>query len=170
MSADDVRALAGLYVNRDTDDALHLDVRDDRLTAGGIELVPVAVDRLRDVRRGLDVTVRHNGDRVVLEYPGMDVSTVRLERVADATPAAEKLQDYTGSYSSPELEVTYDIVMNNGKLVVKRRLMSDVALSPTYVDAFAGAGNWVFTRDASGRVNGVLYSQGRVRRVRFEKR
>jgi hypothetical protein len=65
--------------------------------------------------------------------------------------------------------VNYQISANNGGLAVKRRLQSDLTLAPAFKDAFSNFGTWVFTRDAGGKVNGMLYTQGRVRRVRFVK-
>ena len=89
--------------------------------------------------------------------------------------SAEELRSYEGSYSSPELGVTWPIALENGKLVIKneKRSLVDVAgpLQPATKDAFeAPAGFVQFTRDASGRISGFDLSSSRMRDIRFERR
>jgi len=124
---------------------------------------------MRIVQRQIDVAVRRAAGRVTLEFPASDVTLITLERVDSVAPDAAKLQEYTGSYWSPELDIRYEVGTENGHLIVRRRLMTTLTLNPTYADAFTGGGNWVFTRDTNARINGVLYSSGRVRRLRFER-
>lgn len=88
--------------------------------------------------------------------------------VIEAKPSDAQLLEYTVSFTSPEPGVHHQISAANGNLVVKRHLQPDLALLPTYRDAFSNFGSWVFTRDAGGKINGLLYSQGRIR-VRFVK-
>ena len=89
--------------------------------------------------------------------------------------SAEELRSYEGSYSSPELGVTWPIAFEKGKLVIKneKRSLIDIAgpLQPATKDAFeAPAGFVQFTRDASGRITGFDLSSSRMRDIRFERR
>ena len=153
IPATDLAGLAGLYRDTNTTEAFHLDVNGERLMRGPFTLSNAQVTR--------------NGNRITVSYPDEDVGTVVLEKIDSVTNV--KLDDYTGTYRSNELDVSYDFVIDNGKLVVKRRLMGSITIVPTYADAFTGGGTWLFTRDSKGRVNSVLYTQGRVRRVRFDR-
>ena len=97
---------------------------------------------------------------------------IRFESVS---LSAEELRSYEGSYSSPELGVTWPIVFEQGKLVIKneKRSLIDIAgpLQPATKDAFeAPAGFVQFTRDASGRISGFDLSSSRMRDIRFERR
>ncbi len=159
----------GLWRNPSTDDIYRLSAQDGRLMGGGIELIPTGRNSFHDVRRNAAVTVVQTGGATTLRVPGDDTPVIELVKVAEVNPDAVRLQEYAGTYTSPELGVTLLIDVGNGNLIIKRRLQSDMTIVPAYADAFTNFGSWMFTRDATGQVNGVSYSQGRVRRVRFDK-
>lgn len=85
-------------------------------------------------------------------------------------PASYRATDYEGTYRSPELEVAYQIVVENGALVLKSRPAGRLTLIPVYADGFSTAGRTIrFQRDAKGRVTAFRVFAGRVRDVVFEK-
>jgi CubicO group peptidase (beta-lactamase class C family) len=165
----DLNGFAGLYRDPNTEETYRFTVRDGRLTTGTIELVPTSPTTFQDVRRDAVVTVSRERGSLKLRTPASDVPYIELVQIPEATPTAAQLQAYAGTYSSGELGIVYQVIAGDGNLLVKRRLQSDLTLVPTYADAFSNFGSWVFTRASSGKVNGLLYSQGRVRRVRFDK-
>jgi CubicO group peptidase (beta-lactamase class C family) len=81
----------------------------------------------------------------------------------------EQLTEYVGLYYSLELDVRYEVILEDDSLVLKRRKFSDRALTPTSEDLFEGGNRLQFTRDVTGRVDGFGLSTGRVRNLRFEK-
>jgi CubicO group peptidase (beta-lactamase class C family) len=96
-------------------------------------------------------------------------------RFAAAAPNAEQLQGYTGTFYSPELDVTWPLVIDQGKLAVRdghRKFETQLQpLEPAMKDAFSGeAGLIRFTRDAAGKVSGFDLSASRMRGIRFELR
>jgi CubicO group peptidase (beta-lactamase class C family) len=96
-------------------------------------------------------------------------------RYTPATPSAATLKSYAGSYYSPELGVTWPIVLEDGKLVLKLDpgALTEIAgaLTPAMRDAFtAGSGFLRFNRDKSGRVTSFALSASRMRDIGFEKR
>jgi hypothetical protein len=96
-------------------------------------------------------------------------------RFTPATPNAAALQAYAGSYYSPELDVTWPIVLENGKLVLKLDpcSLTEIAgdLTPAMRDSFtAGGGFLQFKRDKSGRVTAFALSASRMRDVGFVRR
>lgn len=95
-------------------------------------------------------------------------------RFAPASPGADQLQAYVGRYYSPELDVTWPLVIKKGRLVLEspRSSLVDITgpLEPAMRDAFtAGSGFLRFTRDAEGHVTGFGLSASRMRDIRFDR-
>ena len=96
-------------------------------------------------------------------------------RYTPATPNAAALKAYAGSYYSPELGVTWPLVVEKGKLVLKldAGARAEIAgeLTPAMRDAFSAGGGFLqFERDRSGRVTGFALSASRMRDIGFERR
>ena len=88
--------------------------------------------------------------------------------VAPFAPKPADLEAYAGRYHSEEIDTTYTLSVEAGKLIIRFRPAQRFELAPVYADAFESEGNVVrFTRDGAGRVDGFLVSSGRVRRLRF---
>lgn len=165
----DLSEYAGLYYDANTHETHRIEVRDGILVASGIELVPTGPGTFVDARRSINVTASRNGNTITLTLPMTESPDVVLTRMAEFKPDAAALQEYAGEYTSPELGITYRAVVHNGTLWLKRRTQTDLALHPTYKDGFSNFGNWVFTRNQAGKVNGLTYSQGRLRAIRFAR-
>jgi CubicO group peptidase (beta-lactamase class C family) len=165
----DLSQYAGLYREPSTDEMFRLEVSNGRLVAGGLELVATAPGKLQDVGSNAMVEVLNENGVVKLRVMPPGEPPRVLLKVADFKPTDAQLQEYAGTYTSPELGVTYRISAGSGNLIVKRHLQADLTLVPAYADAFSNFGSWTFTRDAAGKVNGLLYTQGRIRRVHFVK-
>ncbi|HEU5089966.1 MAG TPA: hypothetical protein VFT99_21070, partial [Roseiflexaceae bacterium] len=163
----DLTGYAGVYRNLETEETHRLEVRDGKLVSGPIELIPTGANLFQEPRRNVEVQALHANGTIQLRLPGTEAPHIVLTKVTEAKPDATRLQEYAGSYTSPELGVVYQVVVADGNLVVKRRMQPDLTLAPSFVDGFSNFGTWQFTRDAAGKVNGLLYSQGRIRRVRF---
>jgi CubicO group peptidase (beta-lactamase class C family) len=83
-------------------------------------------------------------------------------------PAANELTRYAGRYESPELETTYTLSVENGKLMLRRRRSEPIALTPTTSDTFTAEGiTYRFDRD-KGRITGFVVDAGRTRNLRFD--
>ena len=87
---------------------------------------------------------------------------------------AERLQEYAGSYRSPELDSTFDLEVDaEGRLVASHWRSDPSVLSPTGADTFAGD-QWFlpevrFVRDGTGRISGFTVTGTRVRDLIFER-
>jgi CubicO group peptidase (beta-lactamase class C family) len=94
------------------------------------------------------------------------------EKVEPWTPSAADLAALTGDYVSDEAEVTLTIAIDDGKLVLRRRPDTKIALRPTYRDGFqaAGMGSVRFLRDPSGKVTELSVGEARVWDLRFRRR
>ncbi|HEU5209369.1 MAG TPA: serine hydrolase [Longimicrobiales bacterium] len=96
------------------------------------------------------------------EHPGRPV--------AAATPP--DFAAYEGRYFSEELETFYDLVVEDGKLVIRHRRFGPAPLTWTEGDSFSGTmpvSQVVFQRDAQGNITGFLAGNGRARDILFEK-
>ena len=88
--------------------------------------------------------------------------------------SSEQLQEYAGSYRSPELDSTYDLEVDaDGRLVAGHWRNDPGVLSPTGTDEFAGD-QWFlpevrFVRDDGGRISGFTVTGTRVRDLIFER-
>ncbi|MGZ5453556.1 MAG: serine hydrolase domain-containing protein [Candidatus Aminicenantales bacterium] len=92
------------------------------------------------------------------------------EAVAAFAPKPADLEAYAGTYASDEIDMTYRLYVEGGKLKAWFRPAQRSELLPIYADAFETEGDIVrFTRDGSGRIDGFLIYAGRVRHLRFIK-
>lgn len=101
-------------------------------------------------------------------------STGRRYSYVGRTPNTLDQGEYAGTYWSEELDTEYQIAADTTSataLLLYHRKFGWNTTRAGYPDAFYTGGDWfTFTRDASGRITGLTWSDGRVRRVRFERR
>lgn len=82
-------------------------------------------------------------------------------------------REYAGVYWSEELYTEYRVEPDpmNGGIALYHRTQDTDRFRPAFRDGFWSGGDWLtFVRDDSGRVTGFTWSNGRVRRVVFERR
>jgi CubicO group peptidase (beta-lactamase class C family) len=86
-------------------------------------------------------------------------------------PSSVKLNDYTGSFYSSELQTTYNLEVVNDTLVAHHQRVDDIRFEPRRPNEFfaRGMGNVVFTKE-KGNVTSMFVTNGRVRNLRFEKK
>lgn len=163
-----IRSLSGMYVNTRTGALNYLGLRGDTLIAGrtaGAALIPVGERRFRVGQTGEfefmpDGTVRQHS----FAWPPRSPDVWR--RVQEAKLTRAELAAYAGTYYSEELGATYTVVAGDSTLALRTRWADEETLRPTYQDAFAGPFTVHFTR-TRGRIDGMTFSSGRVRAVRF---
>ncbi len=170
--ATEIQRLAGLYRNALTDGVLRLSFSNDKLLLGAgsaNELIPVGKNRFEGATSTRYVFTIAQPIR--LEVASGEEHPTIYTAVPAATPSAEQLAGYVGTYYSEELEVTFVIMVRDGRLILKRRLTPDTALTPTYADAFSEGGrNIRFMRNRAGAVDGLTLTSGRVLHLRFIRR
>ncbi len=130
------------------------------------------------IATGPNTFVLGNGSRVVFDGRGHGTVTdefgtvARIDKVDRVAPSSSELAAYQGLYASDEAEVDMRAVVEDGKLVLKRRPDTTIALTPLYADAFSapGLGTVIFRRDTSGRPIEFSVSQERVWNLSFRKK
>ena len=87
-----------------------------------------------------------NGHVRLTNFSGLEAT---YDRVDEWKPAPEELKKLTGAYRSDEIGVTYEVRLKDGALAAHLDPKTDIALEPTFANAFhAGAGTLVtFTGD-----------------------
>ena len=101
------------------------------------------------------------------------VGTAEITDAPPPMPTEAQLREYAGRYRSPELDMTYEIVVDRGSLVARHWRTGPSALAPAGEDAFSGNPRLFpelrFRRDGSGRVVAFTVTGGRVRDLIFER-
>lgn len=174
----ELSALAGVYWNEPFDAVIRLEFKDGALHADGSRdpVVPLGDGTFR--APGLP-----NEWRFSAPAAGAPATAPRELRIWDSwptprlftrltapvpTPAA--LAKYAGQYRSDEVDVTYVVGVENGRLSVRWGHDSTFTLTAAGGDHFVdGAYTVTFTRGASGDVDGLTISTRRVRRLRADR-
>jgi CubicO group peptidase (beta-lactamase class C family) len=172
LSTDQLARFAGIYVNTNNGNPTFVTLRRDTLIVGrtaGPTLVPLSDRRFRVTGQPVEVEFTPDGKLVQTIQAWPPRRAITLERRESARPSRAELERYAGSYYSEELGATYTVAATDSTLVLKTRWATDRTVRPAYGDTFVGDGLVTFTRDRARRVDGMLMSSGRVRRVRFER-
>ncbi len=98
---------------------------------------------------------------------------VTLEAIEIVSPTSSQLAEYIGDYYSDELQVTYKLTVEEGKLLIKNKSMPMLSLAPLGKDKFdvgVGGASLSFIRDSQNRVVGFHLDAGRVTDIHFVKK
>ncbi|HSW31070.1 MAG TPA: serine hydrolase domain-containing protein [Longimicrobiales bacterium] len=169
VQASELAEVVGVYRGDLPDQVYMVRLEGDTLRlgfGGGQPLLPLGGRRFASGSSVLTYHPGRGGVPAQLEMPG----TGRARRVDSWVPPEEALREFEGIYASAELGTEYRLVMEGGGLVARHRKLDPAPLTPTFRDAFRLRGaSAVFTRDASGRIEGFTISDGRVWNVRFRR-
>jgi CubicO group peptidase (beta-lactamase class C family) len=171
---------AGLYVDADESDRI-MRVRVEGTTlASGLDvdgrlgdLEAIGDGRFRSVREPqTEFVFEGGGDGAPATLTTYTAGKLqyRYARASSYAPTPAQLQEFTGVYRSDEVDIPYEVILRDGKLLVHSLKSNDVPLLPVAIDLFNGRGNRIrFTRDAQGRITGALLHSSRIYNFRFER-
>jgi hypothetical protein len=110
------------------------------------------------------------GDKMTVAADATPLVQGRRQGVlATWSPATADLAAFAGTYYSSELETTYSLRVENGKLLLLRRRETALELAPTSTDTFGSRGlQFRFTRE-KGKLNGFTVDAGRTKNLRFDR-
>jgi CubicO group peptidase (beta-lactamase class C family) len=176
LTAEQLSTKTGTYLNADDDQVLRLAVKDGKLEVGrgdqSYELKALSENRFRLLIAPVDLTFERSdpgGPQQIVIKSG-DGELDRFAAVPSFSPSASQLDDYTGIYSSEEIEPLYRIRLENGGLVLHRLRNKPDMLHPVTLDLFTvSIGSIRFTRSSGGKISGFTLSTGRIKNLRFEK-
>lgn len=177
----EIQRLAGAYRNAESGQLVTLSIKDGKLAAdvGGTAYTLVATAPNRFHLTGGPSGIRSEAEfdaargtrspmRVTTTYDDGEVETESFAPVERWAPTAGELEQLAGKYASAELDTTWRLAEEGGKLYIRHRGMPDKPLEPTVAGVFTLDGmNLSFTRDAAGKPAGFVLDAGRVRGVTF---
>ena len=122
-------------------------------------------------KRSERVEFVRDGDEVIALVVHGNAGALRGARLGALALERAQLEEFGGSYYSPEVETIYTLAVEGDSLLVTHQRHPPFALEPLDVDLFAGE-RWyfqkaAFTRDAAGAIDGFELTGGRVRSLRF---
>ncbi|HWM93897.1 MAG TPA: serine hydrolase [Thermoanaerobaculia bacterium] len=137
------------------------------------EIVPLGGDRFAMAGAPVEVIFQATSGAVrEMHITPMGERPLVFQSVEPFTPTPAELADYVGTYFSEELDVTYTLSVEDGRLVSRaRRQYEPVPLAPAFQGAFRRpAGTLLhFSRNGDGRITGFSIGAGRARNLGFTK-
>jgi hypothetical protein len=165
LSAQQLAWRVGMYWNPDGDSVrrITLDDRKLRIAAGdalGLEMKPLSESRFRSSEPSMELRFEAKGKLIELPDGGKPET---FELTPAFAPTAAEMADYTGAYTSSEIEAIFRVKLDGSTLEIHRLRFRPVMLRPAVRDVFIGSlGRVRFTRDAKNRVTGLVLNGGRM--------
>jgi hypothetical protein len=181
VSEKELSSVTGLYLNPIADTIRRIYIKDGKLMFfrsmdNESELAPLGENRflMLGVRNRIEITFKspHPDSSVQLALTIDGGKPSVYEPVKPASYEPTQLAEFAGRYYSEELDRTYIIIPQGGKLLFRAGNWGDFLLSPRFADSFANPeemGSLMFTRDPKNRVSGFVIRSGKVRNLRFNK-
>jgi hypothetical protein len=152
-----------LYRHWRSNNVLAVTSSDGKLRVAETELVPLSATLFQMGNRQAFFEPAPNGGRPRVRVTTAEGDTTFYEPTGAFTPTAAQLAEFAGEYYSPDAEVTFSAVIDNGALVLLRKPNTRIALTPLYTDAFQSQlGVIRFHRGANGQITELGISQARV--------
>jgi CubicO group peptidase (beta-lactamase class C family) len=171
-----LNARAGLYFDEQTGEMLRLAVNNNTLVAaGGGPLLAVAPDLFRTQRQSPFFMSEAEVEIHFLSADQFEIKTkegekTRYRRASGWKPTQAELLDLVARYRSEELTSVFEARLGKEGLMIQvndsPRALAE--FNPVARDTFLAGGSLVrFTRDSSGKVIGLDYSNPVLRKVKF---
>lgn len=173
-----LEARAGLYRQIGSEHTfMQLFVRDRALrwargvgARGGAEMIPLAENRFV-IPGAAPLYFEFSADGSRCETTSPSQAPAKFQRVEPFSPSPAQLAEYAGSYTSPELDVTYGIAPRAAGLVVRIPGRRGYELESCGRDLFQTSGGeaFRFERDAAGAVTKFTFISSGVWGLSFER-
>ncbi len=191
--ATDFTRWAGTYRSLDDHSVIRVGANDDGLVLGAVAARASADNRFELEGPPFEVAFSESssgpeGQSARFMDLGLEEER-RFVHMEEPTPSLAELTEYTGLFSSNELDVSYSITVEGGRLLFDAPFRPPQELSPLWSDTFELEDvvnarfprrlrqqitvPWVvhFERDGTGRVKALFINEGsRIRRLRFDRR
>ncbi len=170
LTEDKLKPRAGPYWNSRTGEAGKVTLKEGKLflavTGYNNQITPLGENRFSLVDQPGEAVFE--ASKLVIRIEGRKPITFDAMQPADTA----RLAEFAGSYYSEEIDSTYKVTVEKGKLILARKKFRASTLDPLFKDAFATGsilGTIRFTRDRQNRINGFTVFAGRVRHFAFVK-
>lgn len=164
IAATTLNGYAGWYRNERNGDGLELTIKEGNLMVQNQKLTPLSNTYFAIGQSHF--LFREKGFHLV----NASNDTIFFFSVPNTSLSSTALQEYSGEYASEETESRLNILIKDGKLLIKLKPSSHITLTPTYKDGFTSpAGTIYFERDKKGKITAMKISVSRARNVMFKK-
>jgi CubicO group peptidase (beta-lactamase class C family) len=165
----DPSLFAGRYLDPSKHFVYSFTAAGGNLVAWGSNLPRVGPNQFRDLGTGTITFENSDGSmKATLETDGGIFFAGK--RIEAPHFSESDLAAYAGEYKSTELDVTYDLSIEQGNLLVRSRWNPPIKLSPIVPDEFESEEfNVVFQRDSNHRISGLRVFTVQARDLSFEK-
>jgi CubicO group peptidase (beta-lactamase class C family) len=177
VAEEKLKEKAGVYRSLTNGELRRVMLRDGKLridafTRFSSELKPFSETQFNIAgQEGAVAEFGSTGGKPQLHLSRNDRKPETFERVEAFEPSAGQLNEFAGNYYSEELDTTYRMSIEQGRLFVIDSKNEKEPLTSTIRDSFAiiSGPQFEFSRDAAGKVSGFGVHAGRIRNVRFSK-
>jgi CubicO group peptidase (beta-lactamase class C family) len=176
LSAEQLAGKAGIYWHSASEEAMRLYVDAGKLLlAGGpgITLTPVAEDHFKMAAEQVDFFFdrSNSGGPPSIREVAADGKPVVYEAVSPKALSPVEMSEFAGMYYSQELDARYVVLVQDGKLMLRRKRSRDIVLYGMLADGFMNEdlGTLTFKRDSQNRVAGFSLNAGRVKHISFSR-
>jgi len=139
------------------------------------QIAPLSKTQFRSVDAPVDIDIKFEKQDqnepllIHVEVEGEKPAT--FEAIQLVSPTSAQLAEYVGEYYSDELQVTYKLVFEDGKLFFRHKRALENPLSSTLSDMFRIRGATIhFIRDDQNKISAFTLSSERVRNIRFVRK
>ncbi len=181
VPASSLQRLGGAYLEKSDGEVVQLTVEQGKVSGrrgrSAFTLTPIAANRYR-----VDGLPEGEMTAVVGAAPGNGRPSLELSSPDDGeeaetwepyvpwTPTPAELEALAGSYASEELDTSWRLTAENGKLLIRHRGLPEDPLVPTTQDTFSLEGMTLHFQRGPGRsVGGFTLDDGRVRGIAFRR-
>jgi len=150
-------------------------------TQGGsqFQIAPINQTQFRPVSSSVELTItferQHSNKPSRMHVSREGEKTESYEAIQVVSPTSDQLAEYVGQFFSDEVQVTYKVVLEEGKLFIrhgnKHKNYPKEPLEPTLKDMFVVSFMGIhFLRHDPGKVSAFKLNVGRVKNIRFVKK
>jgi len=167
----DLQSLMGADRSGPSHSVVHASVADGALSLDGQVFKPVTAGHFASTSRDTIEFEFAEDKAAALTLTSVDAKPERFERSEPYAAASADLARYAGNFYSSELQATYRIAVDHGKLTLAVNWLAPVALEPIAPDEFRSANGTavVFRRDSTGAMDGFdLFAWG-IKDVAFSR-
>jgi CubicO group peptidase (beta-lactamase class C family) len=167
----DAQPYAGWYRDVSSHSVLQVNALDTGVEAFGIHFEPRDASHFVAPSFAEMAVKRQTSGAMRLELTFPDSAPAILETYQPIDASADKLAQYAGEYTSDEVQATYRLYVEKGKLTLAVNWQDPFVMEPTVRDEFQGPDGSaiVFRRDAEGHITGFDAFAGRVRNIFFTR-
>jgi CubicO group peptidase (beta-lactamase class C family) len=179
LAEEKLRRLAGTFVDKEKEHVVRINQTAKGITAvwAGNAIASLPVDENQFISQApphrFSLQFSEKDGSLHLELAGARPVSEKFIRIPEYKPSKEELAFYSGQYYSPELDVTYSLVLKEGKLCLQHQnpFMNSPKMGMEPVDQAWFTLDWWNIRFEikEGKVSAFTISAGRVKNIRFNR-